>query len=328
MEYGLRRYEAVQRLLWFLSFLLCMFFAYPFAKSYRSSPVAGAITNSGPEAEVFKSSAFWTSLDWLQGDSLLTFAIVYLVWIAILFLAGKIIWLLTQHVGKNFAKSLLTTHIRKQSTLAGQPSNSLSPNFNRLFPTDLLLRKVSIFPASFLFHSYQRLRLMLGGARETPASEELMERERRVVETDWQILVSTWTPFRWIIWCLPVLGLLETSRLLHHHLQPLIAGQRELLDIFGPLAGSFVPVVQTITATIVFTLISGLQKRLETLYLSGVDALFYDQFLSKLPFQSGDTVILLEAIQRQFQDLHNVLRRIERSIGVTVGEKKPAVKES
>ncbi len=56
--------------------------------------------------------------------------------------------------------------------------------------------------------------------------------------------------------------------------------------------------------TIAFSVAAGLLRRLESFYLSGVDALFYDRFLTRLPFQSSDTPIVLEMLQKNFQELH------------------------
>ena len=141
-----------------------------------------------------------------------------------------------------------------------------------------------------------------------------MEKERRIVETDWQILWNTWTPFRWILWVLPLLAMVQTSLLLYLQVEPILTGKKELQDILAPMFGSLVPLVQIITLALVLNLASGLTKRLESLYLSNLDPLFYDRFLSRLPFQSSDTVILLDAMQKHFQELHNILRRLEQAV--------------
>ncbi len=322
MEYGLRRYEAIQRLLWFLFFLICLTFAYPFSNSYHSSLSEAPLQQPG--AEALKTSSFWMGLKWLREDSLLTSVVVYLVWVALLFLIGRFAWLITQSIGSFSVKRLLASTIRSPHTFSKSSFSGLPPNLNRLFPTELLLKRASEIPWRFVFHPYQRLRLMLGSSRGAPASEDLIEKERRIAETDWQILTNTWTPFRWLVWSLPLLGLLQSSWLLHHYLEPVVMGQRDLHDVFGSLMSSLVPIVQMIVVAIALSIFSGLMKRLETLYLSDVDALLYDHFLSQLPFQSSDTIVLLEAMQRQFQELQQSVRRLERTIGATSETKESA----
>jgi len=53
---------------------------------------------------------------------------------------------------------------------------------------------------------------------------------------------------------------------------------------------------------------------MEELYLSNLDSLLFDRLLSRLPFQSNDTLIILETLQRQFKELHAALKILERTI--------------
>jgi len=237
--------------------------------------------------------------------------LVYLLYVAMIFVAGRFFWLLVQYVGKFYVMSLLDSHIRKP---AGPPKRGLDPlsmNPEKLFPTEILLKKTGPLYLRLLFHPLTRLRLMLARNQGTLSSEELMERERRIVETDWQILWGAWTPFRWLLWLLPFFAMLQSAWLLYQQVQPAVTGQKEIHDILGPVFASIIPLVQVVLITVLLSLGSGLLKRMEGFYLSGVDTLFYDQFLSRLPFQSSDTVILLEALNRHFQELHFVLRRLE-----------------
>jgi hypothetical protein len=96
-------------------------------------------------------------------------------------------------------------------------------------------------------------------------------------------------------------------------LQPALSGQKDLQDLLGPILTSLLPLVQLVIATVVLSLASGLLKRFENLYLSSVDGMLYDQFLSRLPFQSSDTLIILEAMERQFRELRALLKRLEQS---------------
>ncbi len=315
MEYGLRRYEAMQRLLWFLFFLFSMAIAYPMARSYQSALPALPVPAGSFQTEFLKSKAFWTQLHWIKSDSILSFLIIFLIYTAIVFLAGRLVWLLIQYVGKFFVKRMLVANIpqghgRPRPTLEG-----FSGSLERLFPAELLLKKASRFPLPILFHPFQRLRLMLIKPGGAISSEEMLEMERRIVETDWQVLWGSWTPFRWLLWVLPLLAILQTSWMFYVALQPALEGHMDLNELFGPVLHSFLPLAQIIGVAIILNLAAGLFKRIENLYLSGVDALLYDQFLSRLPFQSSDTLIILEAMQKHFMELQNIMRRMERSVG-------------
>jgi hypothetical protein len=108
---------------------------------------------------------------------------------------------------------------------------------------------------------------------------------------------------------------------------PIVSGKRELADMFGPVLTGLLPLIQIFVIMIFLKLSSSFLKRLDDLYLSNVDALLYDQLLSRLPFQSGDTLILLEALQRHFQEVHSTLRRLERSMGNEKDGQAPRVDE-
>jgi hypothetical protein len=311
MEYGLRRYEAAQRLLWFLFFLLCLAIAYPVAKGYGLD-CFGLSTRPGPLLADVKSTAFWMQCQWLRTQPLGTFT-AYIIWVALLFLGGRFAWLLLQLVGKHLVRSLLTTNLTRGEGRPKFAHKASSADLERSFPSELLFRKVNHLPLQLLFHPFQRLRLMLPNPGGPPSSEDLVERERRIVETDWHILWSSWTPYRWLIWLLPILGLAQALWLLYSHLQPALSGQKDLQDLLGPILTSLLPLVQLVIATVVLSLASGLLKRFENLYLSSVDGMLYDQFLSRLPFQSSDTLIILEAMERQFQELRSLLKRFEQS---------------
>lgn len=316
MEYGLRRYEASQRLLSFLFFIFCLVFAYSLAgDSVVSRPLSAQAPVFQPEG--LKSFAFWTHMQWIRVEPFGKY-MIYVVWVLVLFLAGRTCWLLIQHIGMFLVKRLLSVHVKKP---VGRPKPGLmAPSPERLFPAELLMRKVSPLPLQLIFHPYQRLGMMLNHPQGSYSSEELSEKERRIVETDWQILWGSWTPFRWLVWCLPLLGLLEAAWLFYQQLQPAFQGLKELHDVLSRVLNGLLPLAQSIVIALAFGMVSGLLKRVENLYLSSVDALIYDQFLSCLPFQSSDTLILLETMQRHFQELQRMMRRLERLAG---GERGP-----
>lgn len=312
MEYGLRHYEAVQRLFWFLFFLACMAIAHPVAKSY----LAGFAHLPPPQAPVafdpLKSTAFWFQLDWLRRETLLGFVIVFLGWVAVLFLAGRAAWLLVQIVGELLVKRILTSTLKSHSIRAKSTFSSSPTNWERLFPAEALLAKVGRFPLPLLFHPFQRLRLMVGNPVNPISAQDMIERERRIVEADWQVFSGSWAPFRWLLWPLPLLALLQSVWLFYIQLQPALTGQRELMETFHSLIGNLVPVAQVGALAIVFHLTAGLIRRLEELYLSNVDDLLYEHLLSRLPFQSSDTLVLLEALKHHFLELQQLIRRLER----------------
>jgi len=313
MEYNLRRYEAMQRLVWFVFFLLCIGLAYPVASSYQADFKDLAVVAS-VKPEVLKSSAFWSQTYWL-GINPLGGIILYVLWVTVLFLAGKFLWLLLQYVGKRLVKTTLSQVIKSPSGRPKPIFDSVSNAPQKLFPAEPLVRRAGSVPLRILFHPFQRLRLMLSNHQNVLSAEELTEKERRIVDIDWQVFWSSWTPFRWLLWLLVGLAFVQTCSIFYMQLAPALTGQKEIEEVLGPLLASLLPVAQIIVVVIVFNLLSGLLKRIENLYLSDVDAIFYDQFVSRVPFQSSDTVVILEALQKHFKELQIILRRIESTAG-------------
>ncbi len=314
MEYGLRRYEAAQRLTWFMFFLVCLMLAYPVAGRYHSGYAETAQCLRPIQPEALKSPAFWTEFRWVHVQPLGKL-MTYLAMVAVIFLVGKLLWLVIQFVGEFLIERLLSQKIGRAQRARSQ-IEKLPTSAERAFPADSLMNSIDHLPLRLIFHPYQRMKLLLSRKPQgTLSSEDLMEKERRIVESDWQILYSSWAPFKWLLWFLPVFALIQAGWLLYVCLQPALTGQKELQEIFGTVLNSFVPLVQVIGLAIVFKLASGLLRRIEDLYLSNVDAMLFDRFISQVPFQSSDTVVLLDALQRQFNEIHAALRRLERSIG-------------
>jgi hypothetical protein len=312
MEYGLRRYEATQRLLWFLFFFICLGVAY---LAIPSPPLAPSKALSMPHSiqpEVLKSFDFWFNLRWIRVEPLGKL-MIYLVWVAFLFLGGRLLGLIIQYVGKYYISSLLAASVgRPEQAPKRSGLTALPPNSEVALPLLILSKKTDNILLQILFHPLRRLRVLLNDPQKTCSGEGLAEKERRLSETDWEILWSSWTPFRWLVRLLPVVGVVQTVWLLHLHLQPAIFGQKDIQEIFGLAFNASLPLIQVIFLTVVFSLSSALLKRFDSLYLSGVDALFYDRFLTKLPFQSSDTPILIEMLQSNFQELNARLSRLEQ----------------
>jgi len=309
MEYTLRRYEAIQRLVWFVFFLVCLGVAYPLSNFYQVNYQGTAVVAS-VNPEILKTPQFWAQRYWLGLDPLGKI-ILYLFWVACLFLIGKIVWLFVQYLGKYLVKLVLSETIINVPGRSKPNIDDISNQSRKLFSAETLTKKMKSIPLRFLFHPFQRLRLMLAHSHRILSSEDLIEKERRVVETDWQVLWSSWAPFRWLLWLLPLLAFIQTCWLFYLQLLPALTAQKEINDLFGALMASLLPVAQVIVVVIMLNLVSGLLKRIENLYLSNVDALFYDQLLSRVPFQSSDTVVILEALQRHFKELQTMLRRVE-----------------
>lgn len=272
----------------------------------REAPQRGVKTSPGPGSNEERGAD--PSVKLIPG------AIAFVIRAILYFLAGRIIWLTTQFVGEYFLKDLLTSNVKKPAPRVNPAPGLAAEKADRAFPTQLLLKRIDQIPLGFLIHPFQRLRMVLSNPQGALSSEDLNERERRIVETDSEILWGSWTPFRWLVWTLPFLGLVQSSWLLYRQLLPVLTGTRDIQHAFSAMALCSVPLVQVIVVTIVLRLAFGLMGRLEDLYLSNLDALLYDRFLCRLPYQSSDTVVLLETFQRHFQELHRVLRRVETAL--------------
>ena len=310
MEYGLRRYEATQRLLWFLFFLACLGIAYLMVPDHLPVTQAGSPLSRTIQLEVMKSLDFWFSLRWISMDPLGKL-MLFLVWALSLFLIGRSLGLIVQYAGKHLVKRLLATHVSRSEAGPKRAQTSPATTLETSSQGTFLLEKTDNIFLQSVFHPFRRLRVLLTNPGKTLSSERLSEKERRLAETDWEILWSSWTPFRWLLRLLPVVGAAQTVWLLHLQLQPALFGQKEFQELLGMAFISTLPLIQVVFLTVAFSLASGLLKRLESFYLSGVDTLFYDRFLTRLPFQSSDTPIVLEMLQRNFQELHARLKHLE-----------------
>lgn len=312
MEYGVRHYETAERLRWFLIFIFCLLLAYPVAVSY-SIPPTWKPAISAFKTHAFTTSAFWLQLPWLRVPPL-GGLMIYLFWVGALFLLLKAVFLMVQVVGKYKIQAILEKHIDKRAPVHRFPTDSGPTNWNKLFPADIIHLQTDRTLFQLMYHPFRRVRLMLNHPKSFPASEGLLERERRASEVDWELLAGSWSPFQWILWALPLLAFSQVLWLLYQQSVPVLSGQGELAEILSEASVSILPFAQSLAAVIVLALAAALLKRIESLYLSSLNALLYDAFLSRIPFQSGDTVILLEAFQKSFQEIQSILRRLERSV--------------
>lgn len=312
MEYGLRRYEATQRLLWFLFFLACLGAAYLMTPARLPEPPSGSPAFRTIQPDVLKSLTFWFNLYWIRMEPFGR-VMLFVIWALSLFLGGRLLGLIVQYLGQFLVKSLLNTHLGSH---ASPQRNHPTP------PAALLLKRTENILLQCLFHPFRRLRVLLTNPGMTLSSGSLSEKERRLAEADWEILWSSWSSFRWLLWLLPLAGGVQSVTLLVQYLQPVLFGQSDILksalkdfqELFGLVFIGLLPLLQVVFLAIVFSLGAGLLKRLEGFYLSGVDALFYDRFLTRVPFQSSDTPILLETLQKNFQEIHSRLKSLEECI--------------
>ena len=312
MEYGLRRYEATQRLLWFLFFLVCLGMAYLMAPDQLPAPQPGSPAIRSVQPDVLKSLSFWLNLHWVSMEPFGS-GMLFIIWALSIFLVGRSLGLIVQYTGQFLVTSLLNTHIRSDASPRRSPTTHTAAA-DGISPATLLLKRAANPFLYWIFHPFRRLRVLLTNPGIPLASERLAEKERRLAEADWEILWSSWTPFRWLLRLLPLVGAVQTVWLLNLYLQPALSGQKDFQELFGLVFNGLFPLLQVIFLTVAFSLASGLLKRLESFYLSGVDALFYDRLLTRLPFQSSDTPILLETLQKNFQELHAKLKYLEEFI--------------
>jgi len=366
MSYGIRRYETIHRLWWFVFFILCLFLAR-YSQIFSYGPRQG-----GPELKDLKKIEFWTGLqgirmtspgperstagqdrqgraivksgpeasaardDFQDNIELVSSGLLFLVRIGIIFLELRLIWLLVQFAGR-YLLQVLMSEIKDTKPLQREPGRSRP---EPLSPMQVFAEKIRRSPLSLVLHPFIRLKLMLSGVGRNIPAENLCEKERRMVESDWNILYGSWGPYRLLFWILPVMGLIQTVLLLTalfnlsssavalvppDAVKPAfsLAPQKEILDAIRPTLNLLLPLIQAAGLAIFFQVACIFLRYLEELYLFNLDSFIYDRLLSKLPLRSSDTIIILESIQGQFRDLHGALKKLEnRLLPPTEVEKK------
>ena len=370
MFHGLRQYETLHRLWWFVFFFLCLAFAgyslgstqaerqapelkdigkigfwtglqgirmtslgLEYTRGKEDQPDKGARLQTGKSANPDKSKSPLDASSW-QNDyrgniGLVSRVLLFIIRSAMIFLGLRLLWLLIQYGGRCLLQLLISdseqsaAHNREQAR-TGQES---------AFPLHVLADRIGSSPLSFVLHPFIRLRLMLPGSQRYYSSEELFEKERRVVEADWRILYGSWGPYRSVFWILPVLGLAQTVLLLIAQFGTSSSGlailpqkealdaaksmagmQKEILDTIKPTFNLVLPLIQAAGMALFFQLAATLLRYFEDLYLSNLDALIYDRVLSKLPLRSKDTILILETLRQQLKDLNAAVRRLENKI--------------
>ena len=372
MSYGLRRYETLHRLWWFVFFFFCLFLA-------RYSDSFTHVPRQGPEFKDVGKADFWTGLQGIgmtsagpehsrgkqdqtdkgtrpqtgkstspgekrqpsepsamQDDSrdniaLVSGMLVFIIRAGIIFLELRLLWLVVQYAGRYLLQLFMSEseeHGPPNAEIAGTRPESL-------FSVQVLAAKIRRSPLSFVLHPFIRLRLMLSGFQKNVSSEELFEKERRVVESDWRILDGSWGPYRCLFWVLPVLGLAQTALLLIAQFNVASSGfafvpqkealeaakpfanltaQKEILDAIKPTLNLLLPLIQAAGMAVFFQLAATLLRYFEELYLSDLDSFIYDRLLSRLPFRSNDTILILETLQQQYRELQAALKSLENKV--------------
>ena len=372
MSYGLRRYETIHRLWWFVFFFLCLFLAR-YSQSF-TNPL-----QHGPELKDLRKIDFWTGLqgigmissgtedswakqgpqsqaarpqpgkpdvsgikkqpsepstsqdDFRDNIELVSGMALFLIQAGIIFLELRLLWLVIQYTAR-YLLQLIMSESEDPEPLSIEAARTRPGS---LVPGQVLFGRIRRGPMSVVLHPFIRLRLILSGFQRNVSSEDLFEKERRIVESDWQILNGSWGPFRCLLWILPLLGLAQTALLLVAQFnaaspalalippketieaaRPLlgISPQKEILDSIKPTMNLLLPLIQATGVAIFFYWASTFLRYFEELYLSNLDTFIYDRLLSRLPLRSSDTVLILETLQRQFRDLHASLKKLEAKV--------------
>ena len=350
MSYGLRRYETFHRLWWFVFFFICLFLAWcsdsftpvprqspqlkDLGKAYFWTDLQGiGITSPGPEHSSGKQDQPDKSKqpsqpspgqdDSRDNIKLVSGLLLFIIRAGIIFLELRLLWLVVQYGGRYLLQLLMS------DTDDHGPRNSEQASLSAVA---LLADRIRRNPLSYVLHPFMRLRLILSGFQKNGSSEELFEKERRVVDADWRIIYGSWGPYRCLYWVLPILGLAQTALLLIAQFNVASSGlallpqkeileaakpmanftaPKEILDTIKPALNLLLPLIQAAGMAIFFQLAATLLWYFEELYLSNLDAFIYDRLLSKLPMRSTDTIVILETLQQQFQDLNAAIRGIE-----------------
>jgi hypothetical protein len=269
--------------------------------------------------------------DFQDNIELVSSTLLFLIRAGIIFLELRLIWLLVQYAGRYLLQILMSESGERRPPRRQEGQDRPEP----LFPVQALADKVRRSPLSYFLHPFIRLKLMLSGVRRNISAENLFEKERRVVEADWNILYGSWGPYRMLFWILPVLGLVQTVLLLtaQFNLNPAavaiipqkealdavkpmlsLTPQKEILDAIRPTLNLLLPLIQAAGAAVFFQLASTLLRYFEELYLFNLDSFIYDRLLSKLPFRSSDTLVILESLHGQYGELRASLKRLENEL--------------
>ncbi|MDR3555309.1 MAG: hypothetical protein P4L55_11185 [Syntrophobacteraceae bacterium] len=359
MSYGLRRYETLHRLWWLVFFLLCLFWASLLPGLTSAPQRAASLSDLG-------KIGFWTGLKGIEitsaGSGLVRKTqigtddqalsaddssapnvlnedisavggwLLFLIRVAVIFLILRLIWLIVQYAGR-YLLQLFMSEIRG---LEPSERGGTATGADAILPVQALDARIRRSVLSFVLHPFIRLRLTLSGFRGPICPENVIERERRAVEADWRILYGSWGPYRWLLWILPILGLVQTVLLLVAQfnglglmsqkealssVKPLLDSniQKQIMDTVKPTLSLLLPFIQAAGVAVFLQLAATLLRFFEELYLSSLDAFIFDRLLSRLPVGGNDTAVILEMLQRQIKEFGAALGRLEKRLLAPTG---------
>ncbi|ROQ89597.1 hypothetical protein [Desulfosoma caldarium] len=314
MEYGIRRYESTQRLWWFAFLLMCLAAGFPFSAQLRSAFSPSLPHGSLKPQEALQRVDFWLSAPWAN-QGLLGLVIFYLFGVLCACLMLRALWLLVQVWGTFLVARSLRRHVK--SDASGKNSGRadwFEDNAPHVLSLMALARDASRLPWSLFSLAHKRLRLLVFDGRGTPSSNEMVHREQRLEGLDWHLVLSSWDAFRSISRALPLLGFVQSCWVFYLWLQPVIDGALDAASNAVVGIASLLALVHTVAATLVFGLGFGFLSRLERLYLSRLDGLFYDQLLSRMPLHNADTLVILKTLSTYFRKLQERIKRLEEAL--------------
>ncbi|OIP92409.1 MAG: hypothetical protein AUK55_09525 [Syntrophobacteraceae bacterium CG2_30_61_12] len=314
MQYGLRHYDTLQRLWQLVLVLSALILAYPASADYIDAAARLQPLKPGKiELDLLKSMDFWRQCQWMAVGPLGR-VIVFLTLSAYYFWVLRALWLIIQWLGGWLvSRSLNGATGSLSAAAAGEPPRAAMRS-EAILPVETLRRIAGPLPLRLLFRAHRRLYVLTSGVTRVLSSEALLQREARLEAMDWQLAHNTWEPYRSLVRILPALAVAQTGLVLYLALQPLLDGRQELQTIPAMVLISLIPVVQMIAFSIGLALARGLLERLEHYQLARLDAIFFDQILSRLPLHSADTLLLLNALDRHFQQLHAAIKRLEQKL--------------
>ncbi|SPF35455.1 conserved membrane hypothetical protein [Syntrophobacter sp. SbD1] len=371
MFHGLRRYETLHRLWWFVFFFLCLIFA-------RFSSGIAYPPRQGPDLKDLSKIVFWSDLqgisitspensrgkqdqqdktaqtgrstvpdrskqpagpaaqnDYRENIELVSRILLFIIRAGMIFLELRLLWLVVQYAGRYLLQLFMSEGNERGSFNRGQEGKqfTISSRQGALTPFAALTARTMRTPLTFILHPFIRLRLILSGFQKNLSSEELLEKERRVVEADWSILHGSWGPYRCLVWVIPLLGLAQTVLLLiaqfntasaglaliaqkeaFEAAKPMLSTPKEIIESIKPTFSLLLPLIQAAGIAVFFQVAATLLRYFEELYLSNLDSFIYDQLLSKLPLRSSDTLLIMETLQQQYKDLNASLKRLENKL--------------
>lgn len=308
MDHGLSQFEARERFIWFLFWVLCLLMALPAVWIHLA--VVPRTPVMATTSETIKTYGFWAQRHWMHIGPLGK-VLAYLAWVAVLFIVIRFLWLIAQFMGKRSLLSSLHEGIasmkRRQTSKLSDSTNDLR---NKPYAGFGLMVSRLNHPSRFLFHAFRRAQNTLPSTAGMPFTDGLIERQLRLSNMDQRMFKSSWTAFRWIVRLLPVLAALQSFWLIYS-VTPLFLGKQDELEQFAyAFCSAMLPLVQLTVLAVFVGLASAFLSRMESLYLANLDTSLFDHMVSELPIRSSDTLLILQSLQKHFLELQDTLKNL------------------